>query len=146
MAERDEDVIGFLPEEVCLSLSLNRKLLKVLDDAAQFPLAKLKKWPWSKLSGLFDGELAALGEGALRNLALPVILDGDGLDLDEFINPALVVLFKEGKGGVAVVEGLPQELTVEEEDKWSPSSGQQGWIGVLTTPEEEIKIFSIAHH
>ncbi len=143
VAELAGEATGFLPDEVCLSMPVSGKLLKSIQGLSQFPLAKLKKWPWSKLSSLVKGELANMGESALRSLSLPMVAREVSGDWDEFINPVLVILYRDDKGGVVVVEGMPQLKKVGNESLWSPSTESGNWIGRLTTQEGEIRVFSI---
>ena len=143
VAECGEERLGLLPEEVSLLAPASKKVVQAVRSGGRFPLARLRKWPWSKISPLATGELAELGEGALRAMSLPVLAPTDSSVVDELVDPYIVVLFRKGKGGVCLVDGRPQTRPVQDGERWAPASSGGVWQGTFTTPVHSIRVLSV---
>ena len=82
--------------------------------ADTLPLAKLKPWPWSRLSGLFGGTLSEMNEKELGSLELPIIKKLDDSELPVPSNFFVIVIYDGEKGAVLRTQESPISINVPE--------------------------------
>ena len=143
VAELGEEWLGFLPEEVAMVVPASKKVVQAVRSGGSLPLNRLRRWPWSRISSLAGGELAGVPESRLRAMSLPVLAPQDPSSVDQLVEPHLVVLYRAGRGGVALVDGPLQERPVQEGDRWAPAAQGGAQLGTFTTPVHSIRVISV---
>lgn len=124
--------VAFIPGQVAFEGYCSWWAGGGLSKLAAFPLKKLKAWPWSGLQSRFLGELAERSNKELASMEFPIIdlpLQGTGKS-----GKAVVVLFQDARGGVALMDAELDDLNVGEQFSWKPAVINDSlFAGELTT-------------
>ena len=142
--------VALLPDELAFE-DVSGRAKKRLRPQQNMTLTirKLKTWPWSKLGPMFSGELSTLPKAELNNMLLPRLMPLMPVTARDAAPPqqeTLIFLYKNGRGGSAIMDSPSQEMTVEKEWQWHPLESPDGFmlIGFLEKGEERLPVLSVA--
>ncbi|OPL13644.1 MAG: hypothetical protein AVO38_02850 [delta proteobacterium ML8_D] len=139
----DQKQVAFIPEHVAFTGPLPFWTKKGLKNSKTFKLKKLRAWPWTKIQPLMHGKLSNQKESELIKLEFPVLQksissseNSQSSDLTE-----LVVLFKDNKGLVLLMDTQLKTISITPEYSWKPSIKNDGqWVGNLSIDNKEIYV------
>ena len=91
------------------------------------PLKSLKPWPWSRLRGMFQGELASREESELAGMEIPVISPAKPESRPQK-GKNIVILHKDSNTAAVFLDGATEHLELDEEHEFSPveAAGYEG--------------------
>ncbi len=138
-------------EEMAFAGNISGRHQKKLQKEAEFPLAWLKSWPWTKIAPSLSGPLAKLSERELKGMKFPIInseiFQVMGLEdgQEKIKNPTTVILFdKNGKGGVLYVDTEIETSDIDENVTWKPFMSDKGPVaGTVKLGDETITVISM---
>ncbi len=146
----NDQEVALLPDELAFE-DVSGRAKKRLRPQQNMTLTikKLKTWPWSKLGPMFSGELSTLPKSELNNMLLPRLMPLLPVTAKDAAPPkqeTLIFLYKNGRGGSAILDSPSHEITVEKEWQWHPLESPDGFmlIGFLVKGEERLPVLSVA--
>ncbi len=136
-------LVGIAPEQVAFE-SKSTFSAHSFKNQTFFSLKKLKSMPWTKLQGLFTGELAELDNLSLNKMELEIARPPASFPGSSKKKVYLVILYSEGKGKIYLIDSPTEAISVAEEALWVPgSSAQTDIAGTLTVYGSTMPIISI---
>ncbi len=146
VAQWDQKQVAFAPEDVAFAGTAPWWAQKGLNRLKIFKLKKLKTWPWTKLQPLMQGELSNQKESQLIKFEFPVLKKS----ISSFSysqpsdNPTVLVLCREDKGLVLMLDTPLKTISVTPECPWKPSAESMGpWIGNLKIENKQISVATL---
>ncbi len=143
IARKGNTTVGFLVDEVAYEGAVPWWAGKGLMKQRKISLKSLKPWPWSRLSGLFQGELAGKGESELASLEVPVI-ESPEPDGDAQKGRNVIVLHKGSKTAVVFLDEETEHVAIKEEHTFEPGEEGGPWEGTLEMDGKTIKVISVS--
>ncbi len=136
-------LVGIAPEQVAFE-SKSTFPANSFKNQTFFSLKKLKSMPWTKLQGIFSGELAELDNSVLNNMELEIAKPPASFPGSSKKKVYLVILYSEGKGKIYLIDSPTEAISVAEEALWVPGRSSQSDIaGTLTVYGSTMPIISI---
>ncbi|MBW1717949.1 MAG: hypothetical protein JRJ43_00080 [Deltaproteobacteria bacterium] len=142
----DQKQVAFVPEDVAFAGTAPRWTKKGLNKLKTFKLKKLKAWPWTKIQPLMQGKLSNQKESQLIKLEFPVLQKSisSSSHSQPSDNPTVLVLFREDKGLVLMLETTLKTISVTPECSWEPSAKNNGqWVGNLRIEDKQISVATL---
>ena len=100
--------------------------------------------PWTKLQGIFSGELAEQDNSVLNNMELEIARPPASFPGSSKKKVYLVILYSEGRGKIYLIDSPTEAISGAEEALWVPGSSAQSDIaGTLTVYGSTMPIISI---
>ncbi len=136
-------LVGIAPEQVAFE-SKSTFAANSFKNQTFFSLKKLKSMPWTKLQGIFSGELAEQDNSVLNNMELEIARPPASFPGSSKKKVYLVILYSEGRGKIYLIDSPTEAISVAEEALWVPGSSAQSDIaGTLTVYGSTMPIISI---
>jgi hypothetical protein len=144
-------MVALLPEELAFE-DRDGKAAKKLRPRQEITIKikKLKAWPWTKLAPTFSGDLASLPESKICALELNELMPLMPLtDANAAAprNERMIFLYKDARGGFAILDGPTKEMAIDKSWQWQPLDGAQGFMlkGFIVKGNERLPVLSVAY-
>ncbi|MFC1523961.1 hypothetical protein ACFL6N_04140 [Thermodesulfobacteriota bacterium] len=116
-------LVAFLPEQIAYLSDNTINVQDKFGKIEEFPLAKLKKWPWSKIKPLLTGDIGELEEAELKRTILPVLHHPGVFQTftEEAEDNHILILSNKETHGVIFLDTATEQIMVSPDWSWEPS-------------------------